>query len=118
MRLDKLEKSIADILAEEGFSKAKQFKAYCVENGSVSLKEMWKLKKHISPKHKESIPTGKINHQNKLITGPEEIKTLLAKEYRERLRPRPTHPNFVKIQQIKKEAFKNKLEMVRLTKSF
>ena len=118
LRLYKLEKCIADILAEEGFSKAKQFKAYCVENGSVSLKEMWKLKKHISPKHRESIPTGKINHQNKLVTGPEEIKTLLDKEYRERLRPRPTHPNFVEIEQIKREAFKNKLNKARLTKSF
>ena len=35
---------------------------------------MWDLKKHIWPKHKEPIPTGKFNHQNKLVTGPEEIK--------------------------------------------
>ena len=117
LQLDKLEKSIANILAEEGFNKAKQFKKYCVQHGSVSLKEMWNLKKHIWPKHKESIPTGKINHQNKLVTGPEEIKTLIEKEYRERLRPRPTHPDFKDIQIIKSEAFKIKLEKARQTKS-
>ena len=62
---------------------------------------MWNLKKHICPKHKESIPTGNINHQHKLATGPKEIKELLFKQYRVRLRPRPTHPDFKEIQQRK-----------------
>ena len=78
---------------------------------------MWNLKKQIWPKHRESIPTGKINHQNKLVAGPEEIKTLLAKEYKERLRPRPTHPEFEDIQKYKNDAFKMKLETSRQSKS-
>ena len=78
---------------------------------------MWNLKKHIWPKHVESIPTGKINHQNKLVTGPVEIKTLITKEYKERLRSRPTHPDFKDIEEIKSEAFKIKLEKARQTKS-
>ena len=78
---------------------------------------MWNLKKHIWLKHKESIPTGKINHQHNLVTGPEEIKTLLAKEYHERLRPRPTHPDFENIQKVKNKAFMIKINKARETKS-
>ena len=58
-----------------------------------------------------------INHQNKLVTGPEEIKTLLSKEYKERLRPRPTHPDFEDIQKYKNYAFKMKLEKSRQSNS-
>ena len=80
-----IENQISDIIAEEEKSKSHQFKKFCAQNGSVSTSEMWKLKKRLWPKHKESIPTGKINHQGKLVTSPDEIKTLLANEYKERL---------------------------------
>ena len=78
---------------------------------------MWNLKKHIWPKHKESIPTGKLNHQNKLVTSPEEIKLLFAKEYSERLRPRPTHPDFEDVEKIKHEVFEIKLNEAKENKS-
>ena len=116
-RMYTLEKYIANTLAEEGFNKAKQFKQYCVQYGSVSVQEMWNLKKHLWPKHKESIPTGKLNHQNKLVTGPEEIKLLFAKEYSERLRPRPTHPDFEDIEKIKHEVCEIRLNEAKHNKS-
>ena len=78
--------------------------------------EMGDLKKHNWPKHKESIPTGKLNHQNKLLTGPEEIKLLLAKEYSERLRPRPTHLDFEYIEKIKNYVFEINLNEAKQNK--
>ena len=69
------------------------------------------------PRHTESSNTGKINHQGKLITGPEDIKKLLAKEFSERLWPRPYHPNFNDIKMIKEEAFEVKLNQAKLNKS-
>ena len=63
---------------------------------------MWKFKKKIWPQNKTSIPTGKFNHQGKLVTSPEDMKILLAKEYSERLRPRPEHPDMKHIFKVKK----------------
>ena len=69
---------------------------------------MWKLKKKLWPKNKDPIPTGKLNHQGKLVTSPHDLKNLLAKEYIERLMPRPIHPDFEDININKKESFKVK----------
>ena len=69
---------------------------------------MWKLKKKLWPKNRETIPTGKFNHQGRLVTCPQDIKNVLTKEYRERLRPRPSHPDFKNIDALKKESFKVK----------
>ena len=80
-------------------------KQFSSQNGSVNISEMWKLKKKLWPKHSESLQTGKINHQGKLMTGPEDIKKLLGKEFSERLRSRPYHPNIKNIESIKKESF-------------
>ena len=71
---------------------------------------MWKTKKSLWPKKSQSIPAGKIDHKEKLLTGPEDIKKLLEKEYRERLRKRPCHPNLSELDSLKKEAFEAKLK--------
>ena len=117
LELISMENKICDIIAEEERSKSLQFKRFCAQNGSVSTSEMWKLKKRLWPKHKESIPSGKINHQGKLVTSPDEISTLLSKEYKERLRPRPEHPDFKDIFQIKNEAFIAKMEEAKANQS-
>ena len=52
-----MEIKISDIIAEEEKNKSHQFKKFCAQNGSVCTSEMWKLKKQLWPKHKESIPT-------------------------------------------------------------
>ena len=108
---------ISEILAEEGKSKAYKFKKYCSQSGSVNVSEMWKLKKKLWPKNIEHIQTGKINHQGKLITAPEDLKKLLGKEYFERLRPRPYNPHIEDISNMKKEAFEKKLEEAIQNKS-
>ena len=117
VKLIYLEKYISQTVAEEEKSKSYKFKQFCSQNGSVNISEMWKLKNKLWPRHTESSNTGKINHQGKLITGPEDIKKLLAKEFSERLRPRPYHPNFKDIKMIKEEAFEVKLNQAKLNKS-
>ena len=117
VRLIYLEKYISETIAEEEKSKAYKFKKFCSQNGSVHVGEMWKLKQKLWPRHSESVTTGKINHQGKLITGPEDIKKLLAKEFSERLRSRPYHPNFKNINIIKNESFEQKLKEAKLNKS-
>ena len=69
---------------------------------------MWKLKQQIWPKKHETIPTGKLNNQGQMVTDPEELKKLYATEFKERLRSRPTHPEFLQIQNLKDSIFKLK----------
>ena len=58
-----LEENISEILAEEEMNKIIQFKQFSMTYASVSISEMWKLKKQLWPKKNQSIPTGKIYHQ-------------------------------------------------------
>ena len=115
--LKQIEEEIAETLAMEGRNKAFQFKKFSAENGSVSVTDMWILKKRLWPKKNETIQTGKINHKGKLVTSPEDIKSLIYKEYNERLRPRPEHPMMKEIFEEKKKAFELKLKEANLNKT-
>ena len=66
--LYKLEKQIAEIIAEEESNKAKLFQNYCNESNSINIAEMWKLKQSIWPKRHETLPTGKLNNQGQMVT--------------------------------------------------
>ena len=74
---------------------------------------MWKLKKTIWPNKKESLPTGKLNNQGHMVTDSEELKCLYLNEFKERLRNRPSHPDFVKIHKIKESIFHLGMEKAR-----
>ena len=73
-----------------------------------------KLKKSIWPKKQESLPTGKLNNQGHMVTDTEEIKDLYLNEFKERLRSRPSHPEFVEIHNVKETIFKLKLEKAKI----
>ena len=88
-----LDAKIATILEEEGRSKAYKFKKFCDKDSTLNVTEMWKLKKKIWPKKASALPVAKRDHKGKLISAPADLQTLLQKEYKERLRPRPHHPS-------------------------
>ena len=91
-------------MAKEGRDKAYQFKKFSAKNGSASVSDMWILKKRLWPEKNVTIQTGTINHQGKLVTSPEDIKSLLYKEYNEHLRARPEHPKMKEVFEAKKKA--------------
>ena len=111
--LSNLEDQIADIISEEEKDKAMLFKQFCSESNSVNICEMWKLKKSIWPKKQESLPTGKLNNQGHMVTDTEELKELYLNEFKERLRSRPSHPEFIEIHNFKEAIFKLKLEKAK-----
>ena len=110
MKKIEIDNEIAEILAKEEMTKAQKFKQYCAEDGSILVSKMWKLKKHVWPKHRETLPVGKLNHQGRMVSSPTEIKDLLVKEYTERLRSRPVHPDLVDVIKLKEKTFQLKLE--------
>ena len=68
------------------------------------MKKLW-------PKHGNNLITAKKNHKGKLVSGAREIKTLLAKEYRERLRSRPVRPDLKLMKKRKKRIFQMKMKL-------
>ena len=104
---------IADILAEESKSKAYRFRKFCDQGNTLNVTEMWKLKKKLWPKKKCALPVAKRNHQGKMVSSPHDLRSLLLKEYKERLRTRPCHPDMKVIKPFRNKLIKIKLKVAR-----
>ena len=78
---------------------------------SLNMSQMWKLMKKLWPKVGISLPTAKRNHKGKIVSGARELKTLLAKEYKERLRTRPVRPDLKQMKSRKQRIFKIKMKL-------
>ena len=74
---------------------------------------MWKLKKTIWPNKKDSLPTAKLNNQGHMVTNPEELKDLYLNEFKERLRKRPSHPDFIEIHKMKDVIFLHNMDKAK-----
>ena len=110
--LKEIDNKIAELEASEIRSKImKNFKTFSENPENVSLPKVWKLLKKISPKTNPNLPTAKRNHKGKLISGPKEIKILLAKEHKNRLRSRPTRTDVKKTKQRRQKIFKMKMKI-------
>ena len=94
MKIEDIDRNIYKLeAAENRESIIENFKKFSQNPEQINLQEMWKVLNRIGPKFKSTVPTAKLNHKRKLISNPDEIKKLLAKEYRQRLRPRPIRPD-------------------------
>ena len=69
------------------------FKSFSEDPGNINVQEMWKTMNKLWPKNESTIPTAKKNHQGRLVSSPHELKSRLAKEYKEMLRTRPVRPD-------------------------
>ena len=83
----------------------------------MNLNKVWKVLRTIEPKHKSSLPIAKRNHKGKLVSSPFEIKKLLAKEYKQRLRCRPLREDLGDLKERRKEIFKMQLLLAEATSS-
>ena len=101
-----IENDLANREAEENRSIIlNNFKKFNDNPEAVNMAQVWKTIKKIWQKHGNLLPTAKINHKGKLISGPSEIKTLLAKEFKERLRNRPLRPDLEHLKASKNDIF-------------
>ena len=81
------------------------------------MSHMWKLLKKLWPKTGNSLPTAKKNHKGKIVSGPKELKILMAKEYKQRLRNRPVRPDLKQMKLRKNRIFQLKLKLAESKKS-
>ena len=69
----------------------------------------------LRPNKSSSLPSAKVNHKDKLVFSAADINGVMVKEYRERLRHRPKHPNMKKL--FKQDTISYKLEPAKANKS-
>ena len=109
-KINEVSEMIANEEAEENRSKlVENFGKYSDDPESINLLQMWKTMKKLWPKQGTNVPTAKRNHKGKVVTGPNDIKNVLAKEYKDRLRSRPIRPDLETMKERKEKLFAMKL---------
>ena len=78
---------------------------------------MWKLLKKLWTKTCDILPTAKRNHRGKIVSAPTEIKNVLSKEYKDRLRARPVRPDLISMKKRKHLIFRMKMKLAKSVKS-
>ena len=116
--IDEVNLSIAETEAAENREKImKQFQFFSQNPENIEMQKMWKSLKNICPKLKPILPAAKRNYKGKVISGKKEIRNLLAKEYKNRLRSRPYRKDYLSTKLRRKRIFSLKLSLSKLRKS-
>ena len=116
-QIKNIDQEISSLEGEENRKKIlDNFKQFSDNPENINMEKMWKLLKRLWPKH-NSKSTAKRNHVGKIISGPNEIKSLLSKEYKERLRKRPPRPDMAEILNIREKMFQKRLKLAQEIKS-
>ena len=117
-KVNVINKTIADLEAVENRNIIiRNFKTLSEDPEKVDQNKMWKTMRKIWPKFGSNLPTAKKNHNGKIVTDPQALKMLLAKEYTERLRTRPIRNDFSENEKYKNMIFDIKMKIASLTKS-
>ena len=113
-----LDEEIANKEAEENRNLIiKNFKKFSDNPENINLNEMWKLSKSLWPKTKAILPSAKRNHRGRIVSSPKEIKNVLSKEYKHRLRSRPVRPDMKSLKKRKSLIFKLKNKLSQLSQT-
>ena len=112
-----IEMKLGDENAKENMRKVETLDALSGESECMNTNGMWQLKKKLFPKIAPQIVTGKKDNKDKLVTDPEELKTVYLEEYLERLRNRPMHPDMLAYQVLEEELFKLRIQIAKHTTS-
>ena len=116
--VDKIEEEVAEKEAEENRKViVENFKHLADNPENINLLQMWKLYGKLWPKTGVSLPTAKRNHKGKIISAPREIKKLLSKEYKNRLRCRPYKPDMKHLKIRKEKIFQLKMKLAMSKRS-
>ena len=86
-------------------------------NGNLNHQGVWKAKKKCFPKVMPTVPVGKKNLKNEIVTNPQELKELYLNTFKYRLRHRPVKPGFEELLENQEELFNLRLELSKLDKS-
>ena len=110
-----VEEQLSNLLADENVKKIKDNLSMLTEtDGSINVSGVWKIKKKIFPKNMKTLPIAKKDVNGRLVSNPEELKTLYIQTYIHRVRHRPVKPGFEELKMLKEELCARRLELVKM----
>ena len=116
-QIQNINKKISDLEAEETRNKIfKNFKFLSENPEKIEMSKMWKMLNKIWPKF-NTLATAKQNHLGKIVSNPRALKSLLVREYKERLRVRPVKVELEHLMIIKKKILKTKMKLASFNKT-
>ena len=95
----------------------KNFKSFSDDPFNVNILQVWKTMDRLWPKVGATKPAAKKNHKGRIVSAPTELKKLLSKEYKERLRTRPVRPDLEHLKIRRKRIFNMKLKLAKANHS-
>ena len=116
--LNAVDEEIAELVAEENKNKVvENFKEFSSADGLLNGHGMWKVKRKIFPKNRESLPLAKIDFDGKLITSQNKLKSLYLETFIHRLRSRPIKDELQWLRELKEELCNERIKLSKLTKT-
>ena len=116
--LTKIDEEISNYEAKTNFAKIKKnFGNICQDPENVNIQEVWKRVNKLWPKFAPTLPVAKKDHFGKVVSDPKQLKMLLAKEYKERLRTRPVREDLKDLENRKSSIFRIKMLLAKSNKS-
>ena len=113
-----IERQIAQLEEEEYRNKILEILNKNASNyHNININDIWTALDKINPKFQIPVSSAKLDHQNKLVTDQAELRKLLAREYKERLRSRPVRPDLQHIKDLRKDIFCKVMSKVKNVKS-
>ena len=111
-------KEVSDKTAEENRNiVVDNFSHLSSVDGTTNHMGVWKIKKKVFPKCRESLPFAKKNIHGKLVSTRQELKQLYLDTFTHRLRHRPIKPDFGFLKSLKEELCKKRLTVAVTCKS-
>ena len=111
-KIEEIDEVIAMMEADENREKIfKNFKTFSDNPETLNLQQIWKLNKKLWPKHGNTLPIAKRNQRGKLVSNPHELKKVLAREYKDRLRQRPIRQDLLAMRNRRKKIFLLKMKL-------
>ena len=87
------------------------FKTFSSNPENINLQQVWKVLNRLWPKVQSKLLTAKKNHNGVLISETNQIKQLLAREYKERLRERPIRPDLDNLEKRRKKNISTQIKV-------
>ena len=109
---------ISEIEALEVHNKiVKKFKQFSDNPEQMNMSQMWKIFKKMWPKNSGVLPVAKRNFKGKIVSSQNDLKNLLSREYKDRLRSRPMRPDLKYLKERRKKIFEMKMKIAKANHS-
>ena len=116
--IDQINYIISDQEAKENRDKIlNQFSYFNKNPEKIDRQKMWKKLKNVCPKLKPTLPSAKRNFKGKIVSSQQDIKNVLAAEYKNRLRTRPLRQDLKMVGNLKSEIFEMKMKLAKMKKT-